>query len=66
MRFRTDKDILQFLGMGLGIVALGSNDCYFGDVGLKSCQIVGPGFYGYVLDGAFYWNLRMHHNAIVL
>ncbi|CAG0953178.1 MAG: hypothetical protein OIN86_17885 [Candidatus Methanoperedens sp.] len=23
MKFRTDKDILQFLGMGLGIVALG-------------------------------------------
>lgn len=24
MKFRTDKDVLQFLGMGLGIVALGA------------------------------------------
>ena len=24
MKFRTDKDILQFLGMGMGIVALGA------------------------------------------
>ena len=25
MKLRTDKDILQFLGMGLGIVALGDH-----------------------------------------